>query len=183
MGPALMSVLGDICSFHASGNKSALKVVSLATEVTEQPITSVKWAIVTLPGVLLALATCSTAVWLLYVRPHEPAPMAAENLAVIRAAQQKRARQSKQRGVRYACAAYVAIFSFVYALSLLLGLTERMALLTALTSMMLVTSLLTSFLQAAFDFVRRIWQMMPWGVLLLLGATHVASELLQLGYP
>ncbi|XP_070390285.1 uncharacterized protein [Dermacentor albipictus] len=149
------------------------------TEVTEQPITSVKWAIVTLPGVLLALVACSTAVWLLYVRPHEPAPMASENLAVIRAAQQKRARRSKQRGLRYACAAYVAIFSFVYALSLVLGLTDRMALLTALTSMMLVTSLLTSFLQAAFDFVRHIWRMMPWGVLLLLGATHVASELLQ----
>nr|XP_054923113.1 uncharacterized transporter B0285.6-like [Dermacentor andersoni] len=57
---------------------------------------------------------------------------------------------------------------------------RRMALLTALTSMMLVTSLLTSFLQAAFDFVRHIWRMMPWGVLLLLGATQVASELLQI---
>ncbi|XP_049520086.1 uncharacterized protein LOC119445118 [Dermacentor silvarum] len=77
--------------------------------------------------------------------------MSAENLAVIRAAQQKRARRRKQ----------------------------RMALLTALTSMMLATSLLTSFLQAAFDFMRNIWRMMPWGVLILLGATHVASELLQ----
>ncbi|XP_075743882.1 putative transporter B0285.6 [Rhipicephalus microplus] len=142
-------------------------------------MTGVKWAIVTLPGVVLALVICSTAIWLLYIRPHEPAPQSVENLAVIRAAQQKHTGRRTHRGIRYACAAYAAIFSFVYALSVVVGLTERMALLTAMTSMMLATSLLTSFLQAAFDFVRHIWQMMPWGVLLLLGATHVASELLR----
>ncbi|KAL3244887.1 hypothetical protein MRX96_018476 [Rhipicephalus microplus] len=158
MGPSLISVMGGICSFHTSGNRRALTIIALASEGTEQPMTGVKWAIVTLPGVVLALVICSTAIWLLYIRPHEPAPQSVENLAVIRAAQQKHTGRRTHMGIRYACAAYAAIFSFVYALSVVVGLTERMALLTAMI---------------------HIWQMMPWGVLLLLGATHVASELLR----
>ncbi|KAH7956037.1 hypothetical protein HPB52_005759 [Rhipicephalus sanguineus] len=55
----------------------------------------------------------------------------------------------------------------------------RMAIVVALASAMLVTSVLTSCLRAAFDFLRHVWQMLPWGVILMLGATQVASKLLQ----
>nr|XP_054934102.1 uncharacterized protein LOC129388089 [Dermacentor andersoni] len=45
--------------------------------------------------------------------------------------------------------------------------------------MMLATSLVTSCLEAAFDFVRQIWQVVPWSILLFIGATQVSSKLLQ----
>ncbi|XP_077507745.1 uncharacterized protein LOC144118803 [Amblyomma americanum] len=142
-------------------------------------MTSVTWAMVTLPGAVLALVSCSAVIWLLYVRPHDPDPFSPENLSVMRAARERRACRQRQRGVEFASAMYVAIFSLAYAPSLLLGIDPRMALLGALASMMLATSLLTSCLRAAFDFVRSIWELLPWGILLLLGATQVASRLMQ----
>ncbi|XP_075539687.1 uncharacterized protein LOC142574511 [Dermacentor variabilis] len=180
LGPSLMSVLGNICSFHAGGNKQALRGVSLASRVSQRSISGVTWAMVTLPGVLLALVTCSAVIWLVYVRPHDPEPYSSENLAVKRAAREKRAyRQRQQRGVQFACAAYMAVFVVTYVPSYLLNIDHRVALLSALTSMMLATSLVTSCLEAAFDFVRQIWQVVPWSILLFIGATQVSSKLLQ----
>ncbi|KAH6934103.1 hypothetical protein HPB50_020041 [Hyalomma asiaticum] len=180
LGPSLMTVLGNICSFHEGGNKRALRVACHVEGVTAQhPVNTITWAIVTLPGAILALVTCTTVIWLLYVRPHEPSPLSPENLAVIRAAQERNAVRGKQKGVDFACATYLAILTLSYAPSLVLGLEQRIAVVGALTSMMLATSVLTSCIRAAFEFLRHVWQMLPWGIMLLLGATQVASKLLQ----
>ncbi|XP_070384947.1 uncharacterized protein [Dermacentor albipictus] len=173
LGPSLMSVLGNICSFHTGGNKQALRGVSLSSRVAQRSVSGVTWAILTLPGVLLALVTCSAVIC-------DPEPYSSENLAVKRAAREKRAyRQRQQRGVQFACAAYVAVFVVTYVPSYLLNMDHRVALLSALTSMMVATSLVTSCLEAAFDFVRQIWQVVPWSILLFIGATQVSSKLLQ----
>ncbi|XP_072142851.1 uncharacterized protein [Dermacentor andersoni] len=116
----------------------------------EQVNTSV-WAIITLPGAVLALIICTTVIWFVHVRPHEPNPLSPENVAVMRAAQERSAARGKQ----------------------------RTSMLVALTSMVLVTSALTSCLQAAFEFLQHVWRMLPWGVVFMLGATQVASKLLQ----
>ncbi|XP_070390288.1 uncharacterized protein [Dermacentor albipictus] len=180
LGPSLMSVLGNICSYHTGGNNQALRGVSLTSRAAQRSVSGVTWSIVTLPGVLLALVTCSAVIWLVYVRPHDPEPYSSENLAVKRAAREKRAYgQRRQRGVQFACAAYAAVFVATYLPSYLLNIDHRVALLSALTSMMLATSLVTSCLEAAFDFVRQIWQMVPWSILLFIGATQVSSKLLQ----
>ncbi|XP_049519667.1 serine/arginine repetitive matrix protein 2-like isoform X2 [Dermacentor silvarum] len=139
LGPSLMTVLGNICSFHEGSNKRALKVA------------------------------CHV----------EPAPLSHENVAVIRAAQERSAVRGRPRGVEFACATYLAIFTLSYAPSLVLGLEQRMAVVGALASMMIATSVLTSCIRAAFEFLRHVWQILPWGILLLLGATQVASKLLQ----
>ncbi|XP_075744096.1 putative transporter B0285.6 [Rhipicephalus microplus] len=54
-----------------------------------------------------------------------------------------------------------------------------MVMVVALPSVMLVTNVLTSCLRVAFEFQRHVWEMLPWGVILMLGATQVASKLLQ----
>ncbi|XP_077507669.1 uncharacterized protein LOC144118691 [Amblyomma americanum] len=174
-----MTVLGNICSFHAGGNKAALGAVLHPAEIANQSVTDVTWAIVTLPGALLALLTCTVVIWISYIKPHEPEPQSSENLAVMRIAQEKIASPVKRRGVECAYATYLAIFSLSYVPSQMLGLEPRITLVVALAAMILVTSSLTSCLRAAFEFIRNIWQMLPWGVLLLLGATHVASEVVQ----
>ncbi|XP_077508247.1 uncharacterized protein LOC144119535 [Amblyomma americanum] len=174
-----MCVLGGICGFHTGGNKRALRVVLLAAEVKDTPVNAVTWAAMTFPGAALALFTCSAVIWMLYLKPHEPEPMSPQNLAVIKAAEMGGASRRNHRGVKYAGVAYAAIFSLTYAPSLLLGMDHRVALLSALASMTLATSLLTSCLRVAFDFIRNVWQTVPWGAVLLLGATHVASSLLQ----
>ncbi|KAK8778120.1 hypothetical protein V5799_020537 [Amblyomma americanum] len=109
----------------------------------------------------------------------DPAPLSSENVAVMEAAGERSASRGKRRGVQCACATYLAIFSLSYVPSVVHQLEPRGALIGALTSMVLVTSMLTSCLQAAFEFIRRVWQMLPWGAILLLGSTHVASELVQ----
>ncbi|KAH7959695.1 hypothetical protein HPB49_013120 [Dermacentor silvarum] len=179
-GPSLMTMLGNICSFHAGGNRRALKIVSNAFEATaEGPVNTSTWAIVTLPGAVLALIICTTVIWFIYVRPHEPDPLSSDNLAVMRAAQERSAARGKQRGVQCACAAYLAIFGLSYAPALLMDLEPRMATVVALTSMVLVTSALASCLRVAFEFLQHVWRMLPWGVVFMLGATQVASTLLQ----
>ncbi|XP_077541362.1 uncharacterized protein LOC144153595 [Haemaphysalis longicornis] len=95
------------------------------------------------------------------------------------AAEARRAQQTTPRGAYYACTAYAVIFAIAYAPSLLLGVEPRIALLGALVWLVLVTSILTPLLRVTFDFVRSIWQQLPWGVVLFLGATQVASCLLQ----
>ncbi|XP_077507584.1 uncharacterized protein LOC144118541 [Amblyomma americanum] len=174
-----MTVLGNICSFHSVGNKAVLKAASRAAETANQSMGSFTWAIVTMPGALMALFMCTVVIWLIYIRPHEPDPLSSENLAVMTSAQLKAASPVRRRGIECAYAAYLAIFSLSYVPSLVLGLEPRITLVVALASMILVTSSLTSCLRAAFEFIRNIWQMLPWGVLLLLGATHVASEVVQ----
>ncbi|XP_075542411.1 uncharacterized protein LOC142576256 [Dermacentor variabilis] len=183
LGPSLMTMLGNICSFHAGGNRRALKIVSNAFEATAEgtggPVNATVWAIITLPGAVLALIICTTVIWFVHVRPHEPDPLSPENVTVMRAAQERSAVRGKQRGVHCACAVYLAIFSLSYAPALLMNLEPRMSMLVALTSLVLVTSALTSCLQAAFEFLQHVWRMLPWGVVFMLGATQVASKLLQ----
>ncbi|XP_065299116.1 uncharacterized protein [Dermacentor albipictus] len=180
LGPSLMTVLGNICSFHEGGNKGALRVACHVVEETSQPpVNTFVWAIVTLPGAVLALVTCTTVIWLLYVRPHEPPSLSPENVAVIRSAQERSAIRGKPKGVELACATYLAIITLSYAPSLVLGLEQRMAVVGALASMMLVTNVLTSCIRAAFEFLRHVWETLPWGILILLGATQAASRLLQ----
>ncbi|XP_065288964.1 serine-rich adhesin for platelets-like isoform X2 [Dermacentor albipictus] len=183
LGPSLMTMLGNICSFHAGGNRRALKIVSNAFEATGEGTggtmnTSV-WAIITLPGAVLALIICTTVIWFVHVRPHEPDPLSPENVAVMRAAQERSAARGKKRGVHCACAAYLVIFSLSYAPALLMNLELRTSMLVALSSVVLVTSALASCLQAAFEFLQHVWRMLPWGVVFMLGATQVASRLLQ----
>ncbi|KAL1446812.1 hypothetical protein MTO96_044476 [Rhipicephalus appendiculatus] len=84
-----------------------------------------------------------------------------------------------RRGVQLACAAYVAVFVVTYVPSRILNVDQRLALLSALTSMMLATSLVTSCMQSAFDFIRDVWHVVPWSILLFIGATQVSSKLLQ----
>ncbi|XP_077508055.1 uncharacterized protein LOC144119260 [Amblyomma americanum] len=179
LGPSLMTVLGNMCSFHEGTNKRALLIASHAPEGTDLSLSIITWTIVTLPAALVALVACTAVIWLLYVRPHDPAPLSSENVAVMEAAGERSASRGKRRGVQCACATYLAIFSLSYVPSVVHQLEPRGALIGALTSMVLVTSLLTSCLQAAFEFIRRVWQMLPWGAILLLGSTHVASELVQ----
>ncbi|XP_075539813.1 uncharacterized protein LOC142574662 [Dermacentor variabilis] len=180
LGPSLMTVLGNICSFHEGGNQSALRVACHVVQETSQPpVNTFMWAIVTLPGAVLALVTCTTVIWLLYVRPHEPPSLSPENVAVIRSAQERSAVRGKSKGVEFACATYLAIITLSYAPSLVLGLEQRMAVVGALASMMLATSVLTSCIRAAFEFLRHVWETLPWGILILLGATQAASRLLQ----
>ncbi|XP_054932228.1 uncharacterized protein [Dermacentor andersoni] len=148
-------------------------------ETSQPPVNTFMWAIVTLPGAVLALVTCTTVIWLLYVRPHEPPSLSPENVAVIRSAQERSAIRGKTKGVEFACATYLAIITLSYAPSLVLGLEQRMAVVGALASMMLATSVLTSCIRAAFEFLRHVWETLPWGILILLGATQAASRLLQ----
>ncbi|KAL1438873.1 hypothetical protein MTO96_047611 [Rhipicephalus appendiculatus] len=159
------------------GNKKALRGVSLASHVAPRSVSDITWAIVTLPGVLLALVTCSAVIWLIYVKPYEPEPYSSENLAVMRLAREKYAsRQQRHRGVQLACAAYVAVFVVTYVPSRILNVDQRLALLSALTSMMLATSLVTSCMQSAFDFIRDVWHVVPWSILLFIGATQVGER-------
>ncbi|KAL1424871.1 hypothetical protein MTO96_019734 [Rhipicephalus appendiculatus] len=128
LGPSLMTVLGNICSFHEGGNKRALRVAChVVGDTAGHSVGTITWAVVTLPGAVLALVTCTTVIWLLYVRPHEPSPLSPENLTVIRAAQERNAVRGKQKGVEFACATYLAILTLSYAPSLVLGLEQRVA--------------------------------------------------------
>ncbi|KAL3206394.1 hypothetical protein MRX96_040084 [Rhipicephalus microplus] len=145
LGPSLMTVLGNICSFHEGGNKRALRVAChVVGDTAGHSVGTITWAVVTLPGAVLALVTCTTVIWLLYVRPHEPLPLSPENLAVIKAAQERNTVSGKEKSVEFACATYLAVLTLSYAPSLVLGLEQRITVVGALTSMMLATSVLTS---------------------------------------
>ncbi|KAL1468792.1 hypothetical protein MTO96_041256 [Rhipicephalus appendiculatus] len=145
----------------------------------EESVNTSAWVMVTLPGAILTLIICTTIIWLIYLRPYDPEPLSPENLSVMKAARARSAARGRQRGVQCAYATYFVIFSLSYTPALIWDLEPRMATVVALTSVLLATSVLTSYLRVAFDFQRHVWQLLPWGVILMLGATQVASKLLQ----
>ncbi|KAK8787577.1 hypothetical protein V5799_022645 [Amblyomma americanum] len=76
----------------------AAKFTIIRAETANQSMGSFTWAIVTMPGALMALFMCTVVIWLIYIRP---------------------------QGIECAYAAYLAIFSLSYVPSLVLGLEPR----------------------------------------------------------
>lgn len=119
-------MLGNICSFHTGGNKRALKIVSSAFEGIEEDSVNVSaWMLVTLPAAVLTFIICTTIVWFVYVRPHDPDPLSSDNLAVMKTARERAMARGRQRGVQCAYATYLAIFSLSYTPALILDVEPR----------------------------------------------------------
>ncbi|XP_077527378.1 uncharacterized protein LOC144138786 [Haemaphysalis longicornis] len=177
LGPSIVIALGGVCNFFASGNKKALVHMTSTAELMT-PVTGVTWMIVAVPGALVVAVTCTIMIWLLYVKPYDPEPLSSLNVGVMNAAR-PRTRNTSVRVVRNVYAAYAAVFCFTYAPLLMLGTEPGIALLGALTPLLLVTGLMTSYVPGVVNVVRDTWNLLPWGPLLLLGATKVASKLVQ----